>query len=88
MTATREQMIEAVRKDPNVGRGSCASIDECYTDEELWEVIKDASTEAEAVKAAYEVEGLRLEAALNARWGEDDDPQLKAWQDWQERTGE
>jgi hypothetical protein len=87
--ATKAEMIEAVRKDPNVGRGSCASIDECYTDDELWEDILQGCTTTEgAVKAAYEREGLRREAALNARWGEDDDPQLKDWQDWQERTGE
>ena len=29
-----------------------------------------------------DMEGLWLEKGLNQRWGEDDDPQLIAWQNW------
>lgn len=76
--------VEAIRKHPKVGRGSCTSIDECYTTEELiQEMDAEGVCNAEwAVKWALEREGLHLEQGLNARWGSDDDPQLKAWEDW------
>lgn len=44
--------IEAVRSDKLVGRGTCSVIDECYTDEELLEVIAGARSEAGAVRKA------------------------------------
>jgi len=80
---SRDQLITAVRKDSLVGKGSCSSIDECYDDSDLWEVIEEAKSEAEAVRLARECEGLFLEQGLNCRWGEDDDPQLKAYRDFE-----
>lgn len=44
--------VKAVREDPEVGKGSCSTFDECYTDEELSAWLDDrriGSTE-EAVK--------------------------------------
>ena len=76
--------IDAVRNDSKVGCGSSTSIDECYDDHELWELISDAKTPKEAIEIAREVEGMFLEQGLNARWGEDDDIQLKAWKEWNE----
>lgn len=78
------KLVEAIRSDSKVGRGSCSSIDECWSDEDIKESLTefDCSTIEEAIKWAYETEGLRLEQALNCRWGEDDDPQLKAYRDW------
>ena len=80
-----EALVKAVRADERVGVGSCTSIDECYTDEELaqWFAEEGITTPEAAVAAAHEREGLRLEAALNARCGEDDDPQLAEWRAWQ-----
>ena len=76
---TKDKLIEAVRKDPVVGRGSCSSIDECWEDSELWDLLlKDAKSEQEAVRMAREHEGLWLDRACDCRWGEDDDEQL-AW---------
>ncbi len=79
-----QPLIDAIRNDPKVGRGSCTSVDECFDDSDLVELFEreGITTPEAAVKAAYEIEGLRLEAALNARWGEDDDPQLKAYNEW------
>jgi hypothetical protein len=85
--ADKAALVEAVRTDPNVGRGTCTNIDECFSDDELFEdLLKDCKTPEEAVKAAYEFEGLKLEQALNARWGEDDDPQLIAYNEWNEKV--
>jgi len=85
MTNTRETLIAAVRADKKVGRGSCASIDECFSDDELWDdLLCDCKTVEEALKECYESEGLWLEKGLNQRCGEDDDPQLAAWQEWRE----
>lgn len=68
--------IAAVRNDSIVGKGSCSNIDECYDDNDLWDLIKDASNEKEAIKLARDQYELFLEQGLNQRWGEDDDPQL------------
>ena len=53
--ATLEEMIEAVRSDEKVGRGSCSTIDETYTDAELAELIGKCRTTAGAVRAARKV---------------------------------
>ena len=82
--------VNAIREYEMVGRGSCTSIDECFSDQELIDCLNDSGvkTEEDAVKWALDHEGLWLEKGLNQRWGEDDDPQLKQWNDWQERLKE
>ena len=82
-----DERVKAIRNDDLVGRGSCSSIDECYSDGELAQQLDDYSihTPAAAVKWARESEGLWLENALNYRWGADDDPQLLAYNEWQEK---
>lgn len=80
----KAELIKAVRKDRLVGKGSCSSIDECYEDEELWEVIREAKSPQEAVRLAREAEGIFLEQEANCRWGEDDDPQLENLRSFQE----
>ena len=77
-----QAFIDAVRADKKVGRGSCSNIDECYEDSELWEMIKEAPDTEGAVKIARECAGLWLEQGLNQRWGEDDDPQLLAYNEF------
>lgn len=71
--------VEAIRKHPKVGRGSCASIDECYSDQELVDGLdEEGITDSQAaVRWALEREGLWLEQATNCRWGADNDPQLR-----------
>jgi len=81
--STKAELVAAVRSNPRLGRGSCTHIDECFSDDELFDdILKDCKTPEEAVKAALEFEGLKLEQGLNQRWGEDDDPQLLAYQEF------
>lgn len=79
-----DKRVEAIRADRKVGRGSCSSIDECYSDNNLIEALDSSKikTPTAAVKWARKMERTYLEQGLNARWGEDDDPQLKAYHDW------
>lgn len=65
--------IEAIRKDPKVGRGTCTTIDEATTDSELVIALDEAgvTTVEEAVAWAIEDEGLQIDNALNHRWGDD-----------------
>ena len=79
-----DSRVLAIRDDILVGRGTCTSIDECYTDKEIEELLDEMSLvgDINAVRWAREHEGLWLEAGLNQRWGSDDDPQLKMWNDW------
>ena len=79
--------VTAIRNHSKVGRGTCTSVDECWEDKEIIEFLDDNSitTEDGAIEWALEQEGLFLEQGLNQRWGEDDDPQLIAWNEWNER---
>lgn len=35
-----EEVLRAIRNHPEIGEGSCASIDECYSDSELLDEIR------------------------------------------------
>ncbi len=76
--------VDAIRKNTRVGRGSAASIDECYDDAELEDKLDRAAifTPEEAIKWALEEEGLFHEQGLNAREGNDDDELLKSFEEW------
>jgi hypothetical protein len=83
---TDDARVKAIRQDPKVGWGSCTSTDECLSDQDLILDLDRAgiATAEDAVKWAHKMEGIHLEVALNARWGEDDDPQLLNWKEWNE----
>lgn len=78
--------VVAIRQDPRVGRGTCTSIDECYSDSELASHLDSAgvTTGPAAVNWAHEEHGLYLEMGLNYSSGEPDCPLRKAYNDWQE----
>ena len=78
--------VDAIRSHPKVGRGTCTSVDECWDDKDIIEFLddNDIHTESGAIEWALEQEGLFLEQGLNQRWGEDNDPQLIAWNEWNE----
>lgn len=82
-----DQRVEAIRKHSMVGNGSCTTIDEATTDEELIAELDEvgATTVEQAVAWALETEGLRIENATNKRWGEDDDPELQRLEDWKDQ---
>lgn len=89
-SAKNDPRILAIRSHKLVGRGSCTNIDECYEDGDLIEdldLVGIIDPEA-AVKWAIEGAGLFLEQGLNARWGEDDDPQLLAYQEFKKKSEE
>ena len=76
--------IEAVRNDPCVGRGTCTSTDECFSDDDLTQTL-DANgiISAEAsIEWARDYEQVWMERRLDARWGEDSDPELKEYTAW------
>ena len=79
--------VTAIRNHPKVGRGTCTSVDECWDDKDIIEFLDDnnVTTEEGAIEWALDQEGLFLEQGLNCRWGEDDDPQLIAWKEWNEQ---
>lgn len=78
--------VTAIRNHSKVGRGTCTSVDECWDDKEILEFLDDNNllTSEAAIAWALEQEGLYLEQSLNCRWGEDDDPQLAEWNEWNE----
>jgi len=77
-------MVAAIRSCPLVGRGSCSTIDECFEDSEIIEelVNERIDTTQAAIEWALDFEQIKKEQALNQRFGDDDDWQLKAWQKW------
>lgn len=80
-----DERVKAVRDDELVGEGSCTFIDECFTDEELVDMLDKVGiqTASGAVNYCRNLEGLDRDAALEARWGEDDDMALAHQRDWQ-----
>lgn len=90
LRAMSDPRVEAVRADELVGLGSCTSMDEAFTDAELIAHLDgmDVSTPAGAIKEARDMEELWLEQGLNARWGEDDDPQKVAYDSFIKRRKE
>ena len=60
-------LVNAIRTHEKVGRGTCTTIDECYSDEELRTVLEEdevKSTE-DVIRWALEIEGIRIEQSLN-----------------------
>ena len=76
------ELVAAIRNDRRVGRGTCTTIDECYDDADLVRDFAHHPTIKAAVKAAYRLEGLRMDKMLDARWGEDSDVELKIHAEW------
>ena len=60
--------IQKVREDHLVGRGTCSVIDECYTDAELEEALRDAGIKGkiESVRWARRVERMYREREREA----------------------
>jgi hypothetical protein len=72
MTPEEKKLVEVVRSDPKIGRGTCAMIDECWEDEEIVEIIREHKLEtADALlDALYEAENIWRERADDAlQWG-------------------
>jgi len=57
-----KKLLEAIREDQLVGIGSCSSISEAYTDEEILECLeeKNITTKNGALKWAHDTEELFL----------------------------
>ena len=79
--------VKAIREDALVGSGSCTSIDECFTDKEVVDMLDEDSilTPRNAVVWARNYELLFLENSLNYRWGSDSDPELSIYRDFKNR---
>ena len=58
-----EEIVNAIRSDESVGRGSCSSFDEAYTDSELVEYFtqRKCQTTEDVLNLAYNVESVQFE---------------------------
>lgn len=61
--------VKAIRADEKIGRGTCSSIDECFTDTELVaELDREGITSPDKAVAHYrEIEGIRNEVEDDVR---------------------
>jgi hypothetical protein len=68
-TTATDARVQAIRHDETVGRGTCTSIDECYTDAELAAELdkRDIDTPAAAVRWARRHESIWQEVADDVR---------------------
>lgn len=69
--ANMTEMVEAVRADNTVGRGTCSPIDECYSDRELKEFLQGCRTTGGAVKRAKQAHSVwadRMADTRNSEW--------------------
>lgn len=88
MNPSDDPRIQAIRKDPLVGKGTCSVIDECYSDKELLITLdEDKVTLTNCIEWAQDIQQDHLEQALNARWGEDSDPEVKEYRDFKKARG-
>ena len=76
--------VQAIREDKMVGRKTCSTVDEAFSEASIIEELDDAGikTPEAAVKWAIEIEDFQMEKALNQRSGEDSDTQLKMSEEW------
>ena len=79
--------VDAIRKDPCVGSGTGASVDECLGTDDLISLLDGygITAEKEAIQWARDYEQIFMEQLLNARWGEDSDPELKEYAAWKKK---
>jgi len=84
--ASTDPRVQAIRSDPNVGRGSCTTIDECWEPREILEFLLDnkIKTPKEAVSWAYAQEGFHREMGTNCSSGEPDCHLIASYNEWQE----
>ncbi len=82
--------VEAIREHSRIGLNTDTHINNTFTDEELSNALNDAAIETveASIEWAIEQEDLILESGLNQRWGEDDDPQLQRYQDFNDPMSE
>jgi hypothetical protein len=82
-----KELIAAIRQDALVGNGSCSVVDECMEDSELFSMLDNLNCKHAhmAVNHARDIQENYLERALDCRAGEDNDPQLIAWNEWKEK---
>ena len=81
-------LVDVIRANPRVGRGSLTTIDEAMEDVEIAAELKEEgiTDEKSAIEWAIRVEGMTREQGLNARWGEHDDPQKADYDDWMKQS--
>ena len=68
MTKEEQAMIDAIRADSDIGRGSCAMVDECMDDADILEELRreGVTTPEDAVRAMKDDENLWRERADGA----------------------
>ncbi len=90
MTEQEKALVAAVRNHPLVGNGTCTSVSECLDDRDLLDFFRreGVTTEKAAVKWAVDYEDMWIEQNLNARWGDDDDPQMQMHREWEKAKKE
>lgn len=85
---TNEELVRIIRSDDKVGRGSCSTLDECYGDAELVEKFGHLTSRRAVLRAAYASEDLQIDRMLDARFGDDDDAEVKIAAEWRSKLGE
>jgi hypothetical protein len=85
-----DALVAAIRNDPVVGRNTCSVIDECYAAGELAHALHayGVMTIPEALRWARDVEKRQLERALDCRWGDEDDVEVRIYADFKRRCEE
>ena len=80
-----DSRLDAIRRHPLVGEHCCTFLLSCFSDAEIIALLdEDAAHSPEAaITWAINHEGTRLEQALNYRLGEDDDAELRDYQEFE-----
>lgn len=86
MKDEQDARLLAIRNDPVVGKTQPSVMSECYEDAEIVAALNKEGvlTPTAAIKWARDIDGLHWEQGLNQRFGDDDDPQLKAYREFKD----
>jgi|TARA_Y100000034_G_C6761507_1_gene339195 hypothetical protein len=84
--AKEDNRVMAIRADTLIGKDSCSFIDECLDAFDIVEELDRLNIESpvEAIKHYIEAQHRQYERGLDARAGNDDDPELIQFNEWRE----
>ncbi|MBT7082304.1 MAG: hypothetical protein HN929_12715 [Chloroflexi bacterium] len=84
VAAEKDERVLAIRADALIGNDSCSFIDECLSAADIVDALDkwNILSPRESVKTFIKAQTDQYERGLNARAGNDDDPELIQYNEW------
>lgn len=84
IAAREDERVRAIRADALIGEHSCSFVDECLIAFDIVEELDrlNIETPLDTIKHYIKAQDRQYEQGLNARAGNDDDPELIQYHEW------